>query len=38
LIDIHLGILSADADIRQRIPIMYKNCMKWNPSIPCQKP
>jgi hypothetical protein len=28
LIDIHLGILSADADIRQRIPIMYKNCMK----------
>jgi hypothetical protein len=38
LIDIHLGILSTIEEINNRIKVMYKNCMKWNPDISCQKP
>ncbi len=38
LIDIHLELLSTSEAIEKRIPIMYANCMKAQPSVACPKP
>lgn len=38
LIDIHLGLLSTSEILQKRVPMMYKNCMKAQPGVPCPKP
>jgi hypothetical protein len=38
LIDIHLGLISTTESVNKRLPIMYKNCMKAQPWVPCPKP
>ncbi len=38
LIDIHLGLISTSEQVEKRLPIMYINCMKAQPSISCPRP
>ena len=38
LIDIHIWLLSTSEQIEKRLPIMYNNCMKAQPSISCPRP
>ena len=38
LIDIHLELISTAEQVEKRLPIMYTNCMKAQPSIACPRP
>lgn len=38
LIDLHLSLLFTADAVEKRIPIMYANCMRTQPSIPCPRP
>jgi hypothetical protein len=38
LIDIHLWLISTTEAIQKRLPVMYSNCMKAQPGVPCPKP
>jgi hypothetical protein len=37
LIDIHLALLSTSEQVEQRNKIMYANCMKAQPDVPCPR-
>ncbi len=38
LIDLHLSLLFTADAVEKRIPMMYANCMRAQPSVPCPKP
>ncbi len=38
LIDLHLSLLFTAEAVEKRIPIMYANCMRAQPSVACPRP